>query len=304
MISGTRRIFLKQLGVLSGLAPLARIRTARASPAGVSAEQLAVLVDTTRCVGCRECEKACNETHAELPEKPGSSFSDESVFLRHRRMDAGSYTVVNRYESDRTPGGYGYAKFQCMHCLEPACVSACIVGAFTREANGAVVYDAWKCIGCRYCMAACPFQVPAYEFGNAFTPQVRKCTFCFQERLVQGEVPACVAACPMETMTFGRRSDVIAVARERISKYPRRYVPHIYGEHEVGGTSWLYITSEPFDAIGLPELGYHPAPGYTEPIQHALFKWFLPPAALYALLGAVMWFFNKREHTDTEKSRQ
>ena len=182
-----------------------------------------------------------------------------------------------------------------MHCLSPACASACIVGAFTKEPQGAVRYDPWKCIGCRYCLAACPFQVPGYEYSNALTPRVRKCTFCFDERLSKGKVPACVQACPAEVMTFGNRTDLLKLGRERIKKHPDRYLPHIYGEHEVGGTSWLYLSSVPFEQISLPNFGYAPIPSYTEPIQHAIFKYFIPPFALYGLLGGVMWFLRPKK---------
>ena len=255
-----------------------------------------VLVDTTLCVGCRSCEQACSEVNTDLPRKTLAHFKDLSILEEKRRMDFSTYTVVNRYyntipEADQQPV---FAKFQCMHCLRPACKSACIVGAFSSESTGAVQYDSWKCIGCRYCMAACPFQVPAYEYRNAFTPKVRKCTFC-QPRISAGELPACVQACPMEVMTFGPREELLSDARAKLAAHPERYVQHIYGESEVGGTSWLYLSSIPFEQIGLPKLGYHPTPGYTEPIQHAIFKYFLPPLGLYSLLGGLMWFFNKRQ---------
>ena len=146
-------------------------------------------------------------------------------------------------------------------------------------------------------MAACPFQVPGYEYDNAFTPEVRKCTFCFDERLSKGEVPACVQACPVEVMTFGKRNELIVLAKERIGKRPDRYQPHIYGEHELGGTSWMYLSSVPFHRIGLPGFGYAPIPGYTEPIQHAIFKYFIPPFALYGLLGGFMWFLKSKKST-------
>jgi Fe-S-cluster-containing dehydrogenase component len=203
-------------------------------------------------------------------------------------MDAGNYTVVNRYTDPTAPAAPVFAKFQCMHCLQPACVSACIVGALTKQANGAVTYDSWKCIGCRYCMVACPFQVPAYEYDNALTPKVRKCIFCFEKRLARGEPPACVQACPMQVMTFGKRSDLIRQGEAQIRAYPARYVPRVYGKDEVGGTAWLYLSRVPFDKIDLPALGYHPVPGFTEPVQHLLFKWFLPPLALYGVLAALM----------------
>jgi Fe-S-cluster-containing dehydrogenase component len=255
---------------------------------------LGVLVDTTFCVGCRTCEKACNQINKDLPRKLPESFEDSSVFEKRRRMTTDSYTVVNSYPGKKNR--QQFVKFQCMHCNDPACVSACIVGALTKEDNGAVRYDPWKCIGCRYCMVACPFQVPAYEYSNAFTPQVRKCTFCFELRTSKGEMPACVEACPMEVMTFGKRKELIKIARKRIKRYPDRYVPHIYGEHELGGTSWLYLSSLPFEDIDFPKFGYTSTPGYTEPIQHAIFKNFIPPLTLFAVLGCFMWFLRPQEN--------
>ena len=254
---------------------------------------LGVLVDTTFCVGCRTCEKACNQINEDLPRKQPESFEDDSVFEKRRRMTSDSYTVVNRYLGKNKREQF--VKFQCMHCNDPACVSACIVGALTKEDNGAVRYDPWKCIGCRYCMVACPFQVPAYEYSNAFTPQVRKCTFCFEQRTSKGKMPACIEACPMEVMTFGKRNELIKIAGKRIKRYPDRYVPHIYGEHELGGTSWLYLSSLPFEDIDFPDFGYTSAPNYTEPIQHAIFKHFIPPLTLFALLGCFMWFLRPQE---------
>ena len=164
------------------------------------------------------------------------------------------------------------------------------------------MYDEKKCIGCRYCMAACPFQVPAYEYESVLTPRVRKCTFCFKTRLAVGEAPACVAACPMRVMTFGPRAALIAMGRERIRKNPGKYVRQIYGEYEAGGTAWMYLAAGPFEQLDLPRLGYHPLPGYTEPVQHALFKWFLPPLGLFAALAGAMWY-NKRRDKHNEDDR-
>jgi len=133
-----RRGFIKHIG-LTGAAALSAAPGARAQQLNPADQSLAVLVDTTLCVGCRACEKACNEADPTLPMLPGTFFNDTAVFDRHRRMDAAAYTVVNHYEADtHSPT---YVKFQCMHCLQPACVSACLVGALTRDANGAVVYD-------------------------------------------------------------------------------------------------------------------------------------------------------------------
>jgi ferredoxin len=175
-----------------------------------------------------------------------------------------------------------------MHCNDPSCVSACIVGALTKQPNGSVIYDAGKCIGCRYCMVACPFQVPAYEYNEPLTPEVRKCTFCF-EMIKDGGLPACAQICPREVITFGKKSDLLKLARWKMKNHPGKYVDHIYGEHEVGGTSWLYLASEPFETIGFPKLGTNAPPRLTEAIQHSLFQYFAAPIILYAALGGIMW---------------
>lgn len=299
MIMSSRRKFLKQVGVATGAALLCSGREACAERLQVSSDQFGVLVDTTRCIGCRRCEKACNDINTDLPRKDAATFKDEKVFEGHRRMDAGAYTVVNKFQNRKEPLKPVFAKFQCMHCLYPACVSACIVGALTRDKTGTVVYDAGKCIGCRYCMSACPFQVPAYEYSNAFTPQVRKCTFCFKQRLSQGGMPACVESCPMEVMTFGKRTDLLKMAGERIAGNPDRYVQHIYGENEMGGTAWMYLSGVSFQDIDFPNFGYHAAPGYTEPIQHTIFKWFLPPISVYAALGGIWWYLDRKKRQDS-----
>jgi ferredoxin len=138
------------------------------------------------------------------------------------------------------------------------------VKAFKKSELGSVDYDASVCVGCRYCMIACPFEIPAYEYDEAITPRVRKCTLC-RPRLEEGKLPGCVDACPMEALTFGTREDLLKIARERIRAYPDRYINHVYGEHEMGGTSWLYISGVPFREIGLREdLGTTPAPKFTK----------------------------------------
>jgi hypothetical protein len=138
-------------------------------------------------------------------------------------------------------------------------------------------------------MVACPFQIPAYEYNNPLTPEVRKCTFCFED-IKDGGLPACAQVCPMEVMTYGRKSDLLRLARWKIKNNPGKYVDHIYGEHEVGGTSWLYVASEPFDTIGFPKLGTKAPPRLTEAIQHGMFQYFAAPIGLYAILGGI-WYF-------------
>ncbi len=287
----SRRGFFKILAATTGTAAVPQMNSAEAAAKSNTVQDAyGCLVDTTLCVGCRKCEQACNERY-HLPE-PKESFEEMTVLENERRMDETSYTVVNKYY----PKNIGtltwrtrptFVKFQCMHCNDPSCVSACIVGALTKQPNGSVTYDAAKCIGCRYCMVACPFQVPAYEYNNPLTPQVRKCTFCF-EYIKDGGLPACAQVCPREVITFGKKSELLRLARWKMKNNPGKYVNHIYGEHEVGGTSWLYLSSEPFETVGFPSLGTKAPPRLTEAIQHGLFQYFAAPIILFATLGGIM----------------
>lgn len=214
---------------------------------------MGVLVDLTRCIGCRSCEAACNKEQGLAP--PAQSFEDKSVFDQtfhggqKRRTDENAYTVVNRYDPEGATKPV-YRKSQCNHCNEPACLTSCFVNAYTKTREGAVIYDSKVCVGCRNCMIACPFQVPAYSYSSAFNPMIKKCIFCYETRLQNGQPPACVGICPQEALTFGHRSELLKIGRERIKANPQRYVEHIYGENEVGGTAWMYLSSAPFDQVG------------------------------------------------------
>lgn len=245
-----------------------------------------VLVDTVVCIGCRKCEWACNNEH-KLSNRSLAEFEDKSVFAKHRRPEDNAFTVVNAFTDPKQSGRQYWMKVQCMHCNKPACVSACIVGALQKNKPGSVDYDAWKCIGCRYCMVACPFQIPAYEYHEALKPRVMKCTFC-AHRLEEGKKPACVSICPNEALTFGTRSELLEVARQRIKLSPEKYHDHVYGETEIGGTSWIYLAPTDFVNTELPKLEAAAIPNLTETIQHGVFKSFVPPLALYGLLGLIM----------------
>jgi Fe-S-cluster-containing dehydrogenase component len=259
----------------------------------------AVLVDTVICIGCRKCEWACNNANS-LATEDLKAFEDKSVFAKRRRPTDKVLTVVNAFADRADPEKKYTVKIQCMHCNDPACASACLVGAMKKNSRGPVAYDAWKCIGCRYCMIACPFQVPAYEYQNAVDPQVRKCTFCATRVLEQSGRPACVEICPCEALVFGSRADLIDLAQSRIKAHNGRYVDHIYGEKEVGGTSWMYLAGVDFAATGLPKLSEEPPSHQTEPIQHGIFKSFVPPLALYGLLGLVMSSLRQRNDREAK----
>jgi len=260
----------------------------------------AMLSDTTMCAGCRQCEMACNEVN-QLP-KPEVPFDDPSVFNELRRTDENALTVVNRYDDPKSVDPV-FRKHQCMHCAEPACASACLVGALTKTDKGPVVYNEDLCLGCRYCMTACPFYVPAFEYFDASEPAIRKCTMCYATRLSKGVIPSCAAICSTGALTFGKRSDLIQLARDRIIAEPEKYIDHIYGEHEVGGTDWLYISSVPFENLGLPEnIGTTPVPNDTKEFLSSVP---LVLAIWPALLGGFYAWTKRRERlAEAESTNQ
>lgn len=261
-------------------------------------DSLGVLHDTTLCIGCRSCEEACNKVN-DLP-APEQSFKDLTVLEQKRRTTAKAYTVVNKYETKGQIKSPIFRKNQCNHCLEPACASACFVTAFKKTKEGAVVYDPSVCVGCRYCMIACPFEIPAYEYDEPLTPRVMKCTMC-QPRLDEGKLPGCVEACPAEALTFGKREDLIKIARERIRRHPDRYVDHIYGENEMGGTSWLYLSGVPFKELGLREdLGVKPAPELTAGALGAVPM----VVGLWPILLTGIYAINKRKEKIAKEERE
>jgi len=244
-----RRVFLKRTAAMAGTAVLGNSPSISADQDSAhSVDRYGVLVDTTVCNGCRRCEWACNEWNKN-PNLPIKAFDDKSLFNTIRRTHASTFTVVNRFINPKDLTTI-YVKKQCMHCEEPACKSACFVDAFKKTEKGAVIYNAGVCVGCRYCMVACPFDIPAYEYYEPLNPRITKCTFCFDRISKEGGVPACVRICPTETLRFGKREELIHLAHERIANNPGKYIDHIYGEHEAGGTSWLYLSSVPFDQIG------------------------------------------------------
>jgi formate dehydrogenase iron-sulfur subunit len=233
---------------------------------------LALLIDITRCIGCRGCVSACKEAHG-LP--PGDADTTLSATALTALADLNDEVHVRKL---------------CMHCLEPSCASVCPVGALHRTPQGAVEYSAGQCLGCRYCMLACPFGVPRYEWTSV-APAVRKCDLCAARR-AQGQVPACVEICPAEATQFGERDELLAEAHRRLSASPGDYAPHVYGESEVGGTSVLFLSPVPFEQLGFRVLGTQPLPELT---WVALEKVPGVVALGGTLLSAVWWITHRRE---------
>jgi Fe-S-cluster-containing dehydrogenase component len=257
-----RRDFLKlimaSLGSLS-LGTALGVKDSRAREINHK-EFMGVLVDTTRCMGCKACEAACAHSHGlDYKEENG-----EGVFETLRDTTTTRLTVVNRFLTEKGPV---FVKKQCMHCNIPACVSACLVKAMKKREEGPVTWEE-NCMGCRYCMFSCPFGIPRFEYGSA-TPKIQKCDLCY-DRYLSGRPPACVEACPNEALLFGTRRELLLEARRRIALYPDRYLPYVYGEKEVGGTGYLYLASVPFDQLGLrTDLESKPLPEYTRPFLYS-----------------------------------
>ncbi|HSQ59275.1 MAG TPA: 4Fe-4S dicluster domain-containing protein [Acidobacteriota bacterium] len=243
-----RRGFLKTLG-LAG-ATVACPHGARAAEPVGGVEPYGVLVDTTRCAGCNSCTMACAEANGNPePEDP------EAV----TRPTTKQWTAIKAFETSK---GEDYVKRQCMHCVSPACDAACLTAAMNKTAEGPVEWREEKCMGCRFCMVSCPFHGPKFEYSST-NPRIRKCVMC-ADRLKKGEQPACVENCPEEALTFGKRAELLRVAHRRIAGEPDRYIDHVYGEREVGGTSWMYLAGVPFEELGFPaDVGETPYPSLT-----------------------------------------
>jgi len=258
------------------------------------AGQKAMLYDATLCIGCRACEIACNEDN-QLGRTEDEIFEGRPA-EDARALDTDVWTYVTFHQLEGDPSVSSWGKVQCMHCIEPACVSSCPVHALEKTDEGPVIYNQERCLGCRYCELACPFLVPRFEW-ETWNPYIRKCDMC-PDRQADGRPPACVEACPTGSLMWGTREDLLEEAKDRIIASPRTYEHHIFGEYEAGGTNFLHIASRPFDQLGyrqnVPFLSYR---DYTHPSMVSV------PYVLSALalsLGAVAWMVNKQQHQDEE----
>ena len=261
------------------------------------------LIDITKCIGCRACQVACKQWNDR--DGVATEFQDYMGFQNPATLNAKTLTLISFHElvDEKAPGGvnYAFAMRRCLHCLEPACASACPTTALERSSDGPVLYNASQCIGCRYCIWACPWGVPTAEW-DSHAPKIQKCTHCADrsdqpapvarngQALTEGDqkqyldsivTPACVKACPADCLRFGTRDDMLQEAHNRIAARPDKYVDHIYGEKEAGGTSVLYLSAVPFDKLGFPDVGTKPYPGFSRTALHAV-----PPAVI--AIGAML----------------
>ena len=285
-----RRTFLKSV-VAAGASVVAATGEAQASEREKAPpDAVGMLYDTTRCIGCKACVVACNEAN-DLP--PDTRTSPDNLHDAPTSLNDQTKNIIKLYkEGDRV----SYMKQQCMHCVDPACVGACMIGALQKREYGIVTWDSDRCIGCRYCQVACPFNVPKFEWASR-TPRIIKCELC-NHRLAEGKTPACCEVCPRQAVIYGTRDELLLEAKRRLAESPGRYVDKIYGEEDAGGTQVLYISHVPFEKLGLPDIGPEPVPKLNREIQHGIYKGFIAPAVLYAAFGAVM-LKNRRSTKET-----
>jgi Fe-S-cluster-containing dehydrogenase component len=280
----SRRIALKAI-VAGGSASAAAVLGGGEAAAQVAlptpaADALGLLYDTTLCIGCKACVVACAEANGLAPDTAWS----EGKWQAPLDLNANTKNIIKLYDDGTVRS---FVKQQCMHCVDPACVNACMLGALRKREFGIVSYDPTLCVGCRYCQMACPFNVPKFEWTDAYSPQIVKCELC-RHRLAEGRPPACTEVCPRAAVIFGNRADLLREAHRRLEAYPDRYVPHVYGETEAGGTQVLYLSHVPFDKIGLPDYGPVPVPSTQRTLQHGIYQGFVAPLALYGVLAAVL----------------
>lgn len=252
-----------------------------------------VLVDVTKCVGCGSCVVACKMWN-------DLKYTEEAPTSgKEAKLAADNWTVVKKAEIKKGDESvWRFVKEQCLHCEEPACASACFSRAISKTESGPVVYNVDLCVGCRYCMLACPFNIPKYEWDKAF-PKVRKCQMC-ASRIEKGESPACVGVCPAGALTFGEHKDLLQAARQKIND-DNNYIKHIYGEKEAGGTSWIYISDVPFEKLGFRKnITTKPLPQYTESILSLT-----PAVGLgWGALLTGMYVYNRRRNAIAQEESE
>jgi Fe-S-cluster-containing dehydrogenase component len=254
-----------------------------------------MLYDTTRCIGCKACVVACAQANGLTPD---TDYFPGALYQAPTDLNGQTKNVIKLYSDGARRS---YVKAQCMHCVDPACTNACMLGALKKKEHGIVAYDPSLCVGCRYCQMACPFNIPKFEWKKA-APKIVKCELCRHRsvgaslskaggfsRYPKGNGPACCEVCPREAVIYGTREELLAEARRRMKERPDAYVPKIYGETDGGGTQVLYLSHVPFDKIGLPTLSDRAVPDQQRTIQHGIYQGFIAPIALYGVLGAVLW---------------
>jgi Fe-S-cluster-containing dehydrogenase component len=297
MIRITRRAALKSV-LLGGAAAIGATSASAATGEAIPppADAVGLLYDSTLCIGCKACVVACKEVN----HLPANTYDAHGLYDRPDDLDAHTKNII---KLSRIGGESAFVKRQCMHCIDPACVGACMMGALKKREHGIVSWEGDKCVGCRYCQVACPYNIPKFEWETAsaiYNPKIVKCELC-RERLAEGKEPGCTEVCPRKAVIYGTREELLKEAKRRLAAEPAKYVPKVYGEIEGGGTQVLYLSHVPFEQLGLPTLGEESLPHMVHKVQGAIYKGFVAPVALYGILGLVISRNKKNSDAPTEE---
>lgn len=300
-----RRSLLKGLALAGGAVATGAAPAAAYEKKEVPEAAMGMLYDSTRCIGCKACVFACQQANDLEPQRDA-----EGLHLAPASLDGRTKNVIKLYkEGDRR----SYMKSQCMHCADPACAAACMLGALEKDPEtGVVGWNGALCVGCRYCQMSCPFDIAKFEFDKP-APKLVKCELCRHRvegaeletgadgftRYPKGHGPACCEVCPRAAVIYGRRDELLAEAKRRIAESPGKYYQdRVYGETEAGGTQVLYLSHLAFDKVGLPAYSNAAVPTTAYTVQESIYKGFVAPVALYGVLAAVLFRNRKKESSD------
>jgi len=232
------------------------------------------LYDDSKCTGCRGCQLACKQWNS----LKARQTQNMGTYQNPPSLQANTFMIIRfqDYEDEKGNVKWIFRKEACMHCTDAACVTACPTGAlhYVKE-YGTVGLDKDKCIGCKYCTSACPFEVPKHD---PYTDKATKCDMC-ESRLQNGLDPACVKACPTGALKFGDKEDMLKLAEGRVKALGGTAT--IYGDKYLGGTHLVYVLQEK-PAI-YAALKQNP----TFPITVMAWKDWLKPLALLAGGGVI-----------------
>jgi len=317
-----RRDFIK--GAAGGLALLtldSKLVDARMVEA-LPPDALGILYDSTLCVGCNACMPACKKANSMNPEMTG----DQELWDNPQDLSASTLNIIKRFSSgsgehkDQEEDGYAFIKRQCLHCVDPSCVTACPVSALTKDKDtGIVAYNKDACIGCRYCQVACPYNIPKFEWDDPY-PEIVKCELC-SHLIAKGDISACCSACPTGASLFGPVTKLRDETRRRLQMEPGKrykfpvssidsgkwhefeapeYERHVYGRDELGGTQVMYMSAVPFERFGLPGFPKESFVSMASGIQYAIYKGMVYPLVV---LAGLIFMANKHKNSDeTEQS--
>jgi Fe-S-cluster-containing dehydrogenase component len=260
-------------------------------------DAVGLLYDATKCIGCRACMPACQNANGLTPDRGGSGglYMQPDTLNAHTKNLIKLYTAADGHEKS-------FIKQQCMHCVDPACVSGCPMNALHKEPLGVVGWTSSLCIGCRYCQIACPFNIPKFEWDRV-NPKIVKCELCRHIVGVSDSQPACTKVCPTHAVVYGKRTDLLAEAHRRIQADPGKYFEdRVYGEFEAGGTQCLILSHVEFANLGLPTLTKQSGPAQVRQMSNFIYRGFLTPIVLYGGLAGIMHYRWKHHLIHSESS--